>query len=58
MPNRLTIVDSETCFFCGEPGVVAHNLTVWYIETERRTIHTECWIAAFRSGGVGAETLT
>lgn len=36
---------TETCVICGRLDVPS-NLSVWFVKSERRTVHVDCWIAA------------
>ena len=35
----------ETCFLCGKQDT-PRNLGLWLVNSERRTVHVACWIAA------------
>lgn len=37
----------EVCYFCGESD---GQIVPWFVQTERRSIHMACWLAALRSG--------
>jgi hypothetical protein len=37
----------ETCAICGQPDA-ADRLIGWYVGTERRAVHIECWLRAHR----------
>jgi hypothetical protein len=41
----------ETCTVCGRSDT-ALNLVGWYCHLERRLVHSDCWIAAYESGGL------
>jgi hypothetical protein len=36
----------EICCFC-ERVDRASQLAVWFVERERRSVHTDCWVAAY-----------
>jgi hypothetical protein len=36
---------TDTCFICGRPDL-AKNLGVWFVKSECRTVHIDCWIDA------------
>jgi hypothetical protein len=46
---------TETCFICGTSDS-ALNLGVWFVNSECRTVHVECWITAHEAPTVGEET--
>ena len=35
----------ETCCICGNADSV-RNLGLWFVNSERRTVHVTCWITA------------
>ena len=35
----------DTCCICGKPDSVG-NLSLWLVNSERRTVHVACWIEA------------
>ena len=39
---------TETCVFCARPDS-AGVLGLWVVNDDRWPVHTECWIAAYRS---------
>jgi hypothetical protein len=45
----------ETCFICGKSDSV-RNLGLWFVNTERRTVHVECWVTAHEPRMGGEET--
>ena len=45
----------ETCFICGKSDSRA-NLGIWFVKSECRTVHVECWITAREAPTVGDET--
>jgi hypothetical protein len=45
----------ETCFICGKPDS-ARNLGVWFVDSECRTVHVECWVTAHEPPTIGDET--
>ena len=39
---------AEKCYFCGNSDRAA-RIVPWFVQTERRTIHMACLLAAYRS---------
>jgi hypothetical protein len=39
----------QNCFFCGRTDR-AGELIAWFLKSERRYTHVECWITAHRPG--------
>ena len=37
----------EICCFCGRVDR-ASQLGVWFVNSERHSVHTDCWLAAYR----------
>lgn len=35
---------TEMCSVCGTVGALG-ELAAWFVNSERRTVHTDCWIA-------------
>lgn len=48
---------AETCYFC-ESDDRDGELAPWFVGTERRLIHTRCWIVAYRRTTDAEEALT
>ena len=48
---------TETCFIC-RASDDASNLCVWFVNSQRRTVHIACWIATYQRLGstTGEET--
>jgi hypothetical protein len=42
---------AETCHFCGDSD---GRIVPWFVQTERRSIHMPCFLAALRSGDAEA----
>lgn len=40
---------TQMCVFCGRTDLVAH-LGVWFVKDDRRPVHVDCWIDAYRAG--------
>jgi hypothetical protein len=43
----------ETCVLCGKPAS-AGDVGVWFVNSQRRLVHTACWIAAHERATGGA----
>lgn len=45
----------ETCFICGKSDSTG-SLGIWFVKSECRTVHVECWITAHEAPTLGEET--
>jgi hypothetical protein len=45
----------ETCVLCGKPAS-AGDVGVWFVNSQRRLVHTACWIAAHERATGGQQT--